>query len=184
MTNLKNIKIETERLILQPATLDYAQDIFSEFNDDVASQMRFLPSKNIQQTKQIILNRNKKFEEWTDFQFVVLEKNTKEFIWCCGIKNPQTLTPTIGLWVKVWAQWKWYGKEIIGWLLDWANQRLDFEYIKYDINKENIRSIKIVESFWWMPNLDSNGKIKIYKREVDEWKPEQFGYQYKIYPNK
>jgi len=63
MTNLKNIKIETERLILQPATLDYAQDIFSEFNDDVASQMRFLPSKNIQQTKQIILNRNKKFEE-------------------------------------------------------------------------------------------------------------------------
>ncbi|MEI6774101.1 MAG: hypothetical protein WCL18_04830 [bacterium] len=80
MKNIKNITIETERLLLVPTTKAYATEIFNEFNEEVTKDMRFAPSKNIEETEKNIQEAIQKMNEGIVKDFIVLEKATKEFI--------------------------------------------------------------------------------------------------------
>jgi hypothetical protein len=45
--NRKNLQIETERLLLVSITLDYTQDIFTEFDAEITKYMVPTPAKDI-----------------------------------------------------------------------------------------------------------------------------------------
>lgn len=54
MVNRENIIIETERLLLVPITMQYAEEIFKEFNREITTYMSPKPAKDISETKAFI----------------------------------------------------------------------------------------------------------------------------------
>lgn len=54
MKNINTITIETERLLLVPISLQYAEEIFKEFSPEITTYMSPKPAKDISETKQFI----------------------------------------------------------------------------------------------------------------------------------
>ncbi|MEI6118205.1 MAG: hypothetical protein WCP92_02960 [bacterium] len=54
MENIQNITIETERLLLVPITLQYAEDIFKEFTSEITTYMFPKAAENISETESFI----------------------------------------------------------------------------------------------------------------------------------
>jgi len=64
--DLTNIIIETDRLLLIPITLDFAEDIFNEFSWEITKYMYPKPAEKIEETYDFINNSLMKLKkmEW------------------------------------------------------------------------------------------------------------------------
>jgi len=54
MENIANITIETERLLLVPITMQYAEEIFKEFTPEITTYMFPKAAETIAETKNFI----------------------------------------------------------------------------------------------------------------------------------
>ena len=181
MENIKNITIETERLLLVPTTKAYATEIFNEFNEEVTRDMRFAPSKNIEETENNLQEAIQKMNDGVVKDFIGLDKATKKFIWRITLTNIHTLTPIIGLRVKTESQGKWYGKEMVRATIDWAQNNIDFEYITYKVSSENFRSIKVIEGTGGIIVRDEQWNPVLKKRSTIGKNTEQYEFTYRIF---
>lgn len=143
--NILDIKIESERLVLVPITLEYADDIFRYFTKDVTKYMYPKPPEDINETKEFIDWSINGMKNGTNIQLVILDKNTNEFIGCAGLHSIDKV-PEFGIWTKKSSHGNGYGKEAIHALYDWACDNLKFEYITYPVDKRNAASRNIPES--------------------------------------
>ncbi|USN58920.1 MAG: GNAT family N-acetyltransferase [Candidatus Peribacteria bacterium] len=170
-----NIIIETKNLLLQPITLDYKEEIFKEFTPEITTYMFPKSPDKIEETIEFIETAMKENEEGSNFQVVVLNKATKEYLGNAGIHNINTKTPELGIWIKKSAHGNAYGKEAMIAFKEWADKNLDYKYILYPVVDVNYASKRIPEFL--------GGKIF---REYDEENMSgrnQHLLEYRIYPN-
>lgn len=142
--NLRNVVIETERLFLMPIDKKYRQDIFLAFTDRVARYTWPQPTGNIADTDAFISDSSRSVERGEELQFVVVSKDSWEFIGCTGLHHLLT-KPEPGLWLKESAWNKGFGLEIVVALKFWADEHLEYEYLYYPVHKENVPSRRIPE---------------------------------------
>jgi ribosomal-protein-alanine N-acetyltransferase len=143
--DLKNVIIESPRLIQIPISGKYKHDIFNSFTPEVAKFMYPKTHDDISETEGFLEFSRKGLEDGNNLQMVILKKSNNEFLGCSGIHDLDTDTPETGLWLKESAHGFAYGKETIEAIYNWAKQNLNFKYIKYSVERENISSIKIPE---------------------------------------
>lgn len=170
-----NTIIETKNLLLQPITLDYKEEIFREFTPEITTYMFPKSPDKIEETIEFIETAMKENEEGSNFQVVVLNKATKEYLGNAGIHNINTKTPELGIWIKKSAHGNSYGKEAMVAFKEWADKNLDYEYILYPVVDVNYASKRIPEFL--------GGKIF---REYDEENMSgrnQHLLEYRIYPD-
>jgi chorismate synthase len=141
-----NFELSTQRLLLKAISFDYLDDIFAEFTPEVTRFMFPKPADKISETAEFISGAISANQKGEDLQLVILDKDNGEFLGCCGVHNPHTKTPEFGIWLKKSAHGKGYGREAMTALKVWADQNLDYGYIKYPVDKANISSRKIPES--------------------------------------
>ena len=161
MENIENITIETERLILVPTTQEYLQEIFNEFTDEVTKYMFPNSPKEINETKKRIDDCIQRREKWEELQMTILDKITREFLgnaWLHGIKES---IPELWIRIKKAAHGKKIGREAVAALEAWAQQNLNFDYIEYPVDKDNIWSRKIAESLNGIVEKDEQGNEKV-----------------------
>ncbi|MBD2203955.1 GNAT family N-acetyltransferase [Calothrix sp. FACHB-1219] len=140
------MQIESKRLLLVPISPAYREIIFQEFTPEVTEYTYAVPSANIAQTDKFIRQSIQETENGTELILVILLKETKEFIGCAGLHAINTNTPELGIWTKKSAHGNYYGREAISALKAWAEENLDYEYLRYPVDKRNISSRKIPES--------------------------------------
>jgi chorismate synthase len=140
-----NFELKTQRLLLKAVSFDYLQDIFDEFSGEINS-FTYISQTNIADTAKYISDSIKQNQDGKGLELVILDKETQEFLGCCGIHKTDTKTPVFGIWLKKSAHNQKFGKEAITNLFIWAEKNLNFEYLKYDVDKKNIASKKIPES--------------------------------------
>jgi ribosomal-protein-alanine N-acetyltransferase len=145
MKDIKNFKIETERLILVPIDLAYKDDIFREFTLEVARFLVPQPTGDMANTIYFITDSREKTLNNAELQLIALDKATNEFMGCVGLHDIDTKIPELGLWFKKSVWGKGYGKESMLALKKWADNNLKYDTINYPIFKENIPSQKIAE---------------------------------------
>lgn len=174
--SLLNERIESERLLLVPISMEHKDDIFREFTEEVTTYMYPAPAKDISETENFIENSLKGLGEGSNLQLVILAKDSQEFLGSAGLHNVDGKTPELGVWVKKSAHGKGLGKEAMVAIKKWADKNLDYDYLLYPVADKNIASRKIPESL--------GGKLE---REYDgenmagnniHW------LEYRIYPNK
>ena len=154
---LLNERIESERLLLVPISMQYKDEIFREFSDEITAFMYPAPAKDISETEEFVKNSLKGLSEGSNLQLVILAKGSQEFFGCAGLHHVDGKTPEMGVWLKKSAHGKGYGKEAMMAVKKWANENLDYDYILYPVADKNISSRKIPESL--------GGKIE---REYDK----------------
>ena len=148
MTNhvsLTNVKIESERLIQIPITMEYAQDIFYEFSEDITKYM-YPPTPAAKgETHAFIAQSIGFLNQGTNLQLVVLDKSTGEFLGCSGIHDIDHAAPELGIWIKKSAHGHGFGMEAVSALIAWSEANLECEYLIYPVDRRNAASRRIPE---------------------------------------
>lgn len=168
-----NLVIETKRLSLVPISPLHRDDMFKEFTEEIATHMYPQPSGKIEDTDLFINTSIDSVKEGKDVQLVITSLDSDEFVGCAGLHDIDTKRPQLGIWIKSSAQGKGYGKESIIALKEWAENNLDYEYLKYPVKVENTASRKIAISLGGEP-----GPVYQGKNQNDELAEEL---EYKIY---
>ncbi|AIO19597.1 hypothetical protein KQ51_01723 [Candidatus Izimaplasma bacterium HR1] len=148
----RNTIITTKRLSLIPITFDHTDVCFSNFTKDIAKYMYPQPSNNKADTIDFISSSVKTMKEGTNLQLVIKHRHTDEYLGNVGLHHLDTATPELGIWVKKDAHGIGYGNEAIVAIIEWAQKNIEFEYLKYPVDRGNISSRKIPER--------NNGVIK------------------------
>lgn len=141
-----NFTLETDRLILVSLSMKYKHDVFREFNSSISQYMFPKPPEKIEETEEFIGTSEKGIKSGDDLQLVITKKDNNEFLGLAGLHRVKSRTPILGLWVKKSAHGNSYGKEAITAMYHWAKKNLQFDYLIYSVDKDNIPSIKIPES--------------------------------------
>lgn len=144
--NLLKTKIETNRLLLIPISMNYINDIFNEFTDKITIFMYPKSAKDIKETEFFIKKSIKGLKDGSNLQLVILNKKTKEFLGCAGLHNIDCKTPELGIWIKKIVHGNAFGKEAITAMKEWADDNLVYEYILYPAASENLASRRIPEA--------------------------------------
>jgi RimJ/RimL family protein N-acetyltransferase len=146
-SNLLLTKIEGERVILSPVSDVHAQDIFREFSKNITRYMIPNSINEIAQADEFIETSRKNMESACEIVLAISNKYSGEFLGICalhGIEHPNT--PELGIWIRKNAHGEKLGREAVRYLIKWALGNLDFSYIIYPVDKNNIPSRKIAES--------------------------------------
>lgn len=144
---LSNTKITSERLELIPITLEYTQSIFEEFTTDITQYMFPKPATDISETEAFIQESIESMRRGNNLQLVILKKDSKEFLGCCGLHGEEKAhIPEFGIWLKKLAHGHGYGKEAIMALYTWAEQIMNADYYIYPVDHRNSASRKIPEA--------------------------------------
>jgi ribosomal-protein-alanine N-acetyltransferase len=141
------VAISAERTRLLPISEKYAREIFENFTSEVAHYMSPQPADCIEDTLAFISNALQGMERGENLQFVILHKESGEFLGCCGLHGQGCpTTPELGIWLKRAAQGNRYGKEAITAVKQWADEYLRYRYLTYPVDRDNTPSRKIPEA--------------------------------------
>jgi len=168
-----NITIETKNLCLKGIVLDYKGDIFKEFTAEICTHMFPKPADKIEETIEFIRKSIKENKKGSNFQIVILDKESKYFLGCGGLHHINRRIPELGIWIKKSAHSHGYGKEAIIALKEWADKNLDYKYIIYPVVEENYPSRRIPEFL--------GGKIVREYDEINMSGKNQHLLEYRIY---
>jgi [ribosomal protein S5]-alanine N-acetyltransferase len=146
MRNLLQEKIETERLVLEPVSLKYANEMLEELTEEIVRFLSFYKPKSVNEEIDFINDSIKGMKNGKKLMLVVLDKATREYLGNTGIENIDTKTPEIGIWIKKSAHGRKIGREAVLGVKKWADTNLVFDYIIYPFHKDNIASRKIAEA--------------------------------------
>lgn len=146
MASLKNVLLESDRLILKPISLEYKEEIFREFNSEVTKFTYSKSAETIQETENFIHRAIRSQEEESGLLLVILNKNDLSFLGVCGVYKLKTRTAGFGIWIKKSAWGYGFGKEAIHRLKMWIDGAIEYDYLIYESDRENIASRKIPES--------------------------------------
>jgi len=145
--NFKTVKIKGERILLSPVTSKYRNYIFNEFTKEITRFMFPASPSELSQVDSFIEVSKKGMDNKTDLVLVITDINNGEFLGVCGLhgnKAPQE--PELGIWLKKSAHSKYLGREAISYLVKWVKENIEYNYLVYPADKENIPSRKIAES--------------------------------------
>ncbi len=145
--DLADLSIDGERIRLVSISRAYEQNIFEEFTSDITTYMIPKAAETIEETRAFIDSSLQSFSDANNLVFVILDKQTDEFLGCCGLHGRGDVrNPEFGIWLKRSAHGQGLGREAIRTLAEWAEQNIRLESFIYPVDKRNAPSRKIPES--------------------------------------
>jgi len=147
--NLLDVEIVTNRLLLKSISIEYKENIFSEFTEEITTYMCPQSPREISETETFIQEGIAQLTSGSDLRVVILKKETQEFLGCAGIHgihNVKQQHPELGIWLKKAAHGNKYGLEAIAAIKNWADANLKYEYLSYPVDRRNVASRKIPEA--------------------------------------
>ena len=108
----------------------------------------FEKPENISTTKEYITNSIWEMINKTELVVCFIDKNAWEWLGNSGLHNIQTNSPEIWIRLKAWVHGKWYAQEWLIALINWAKDNLDYDYIIYPVDENNLPSRKLAEKLW------------------------------------
>jgi RimJ/RimL family protein N-acetyltransferase len=143
--NLEKLVLKTRRLRLVPINLDFKGVILNNFTSEITKYMYPQPTGEISDTIKFIVTGMEGLKHGTNLQLVIVSKKKKEFVGCVGLHNLLSKQPEIGIWVKKEAHGNAYGLEAVNRIIKWAKKNLEYDYLKYPVDRNNGSSRRIPE---------------------------------------
>ncbi|MBD2691088.1 GNAT family N-acetyltransferase [Anabaena catenula] len=140
-----HLAICTNRLLLKPISLKYKEEIFQEFTAEITTYLYASPPRKIIDTEFFINQSLLEMEKGENLIVVLLRKNSQEFLGCSGINQINSKHPQTGIWLKKSAHGQGYATEAITALKSWADENLDYEYLRYPVDRANTSSRRVAE---------------------------------------
>lgn len=142
--DVETLQIETERLILKPISMDYAEDIFREFTSEVTQNLLTQATGNFEDTKKFVASSQEKMQAKKVIQMIILNKDG-EFLGVASLNNLDKPNLLPGIWLKISAQNQGFGTEVMTVMFKWAKKHIDFKFAEYRVFEGNDRIVKIAQ---------------------------------------
>jgi pyruvate/2-oxoacid:ferredoxin oxidoreductase alpha subunit/Pyruvate/2-oxoacid:ferredoxin oxidoreductase gamma subunit/RimJ/RimL family protein N-acetyltransferase len=137
--------IRTTRCNLTLVSQEDAKDIHPFHTSQVCQYMSHPhTSDDFVYTEKRINQYIEKFDSHESCVYVVREASTQKFIGMIWIHHLHTSSPHLSLRIRTQMQWKWYGPEIMSWVIQYVRQAGYAELI-YQTFTSNYSSIKLVQ---------------------------------------
>jgi [ribosomal protein S5]-alanine N-acetyltransferase len=146
MFDSNSLPITTHRLVLQSPSLDYAEQVYREFDRDITQFVYSEPNRNLEQAQDFIRAARQASIDQTALHLMILTQDTQEFVGMCGIFPLNSNTPEMGIWIKKACQKQGYGREAIAALIDWYDRQIRNRKLLYKVDRLNFPSHKIIRS--------------------------------------
>lgn len=141
--NLNEVVIETKRLELTPINDSHLMPIYKHFTISITKYMFPQPSGNIGDTENFIKASMEGLTDGTNLQLVIHDNETNKFLGCVGLHNIGTEDPELGVWIRKSYHSQGLGMEAIRGVIKWANENIEFDHLKYPVDKNNRSSRRI-----------------------------------------
>ncbi|MFT0211246.1 GNAT family N-acetyltransferase [Pseudomonas sp. F1_0610] len=145
MTFTDDIVIETERMRLIPVHEGLKADIWHALTPEVTEFLPFDRAESIEATQGFIDYARSQLHKGEELTLAMTDKQTGQFIGCCGLHDISSELASLGLWLCAEAQGKGLGTEAIIGLIDFAKKQLKPSFLVYNVEKENTGSCRIAE---------------------------------------
>lgn len=139
-------ELEGERVLLVTPDHAYAKDILQYLDMKTTRYMFPKAQDNIEECHSFIEFSLDAIHRKIEYNYIILEKNTREFLGCCGIASLNEKEPEFGIWIKQEAHHHGYGKEALHVLYAYAKDMDDFDGFVYPVDHRNSTSRRIPES--------------------------------------
>ena len=149
-----DLSFSSDRLNYTIVSDNYVEDIFKELTPTVAKFLPFIPTGKKEDTFGFVAYSLGQLEKEKDITLVASDKETGEFIGCCGIHDIGEESISLGIWLKESASGKGYGTEIIQALEQFVIEHLAVDYLIYNVEKNNEGSIHIAEKLGYVYHSD------------------------------
>ena len=170
--NLNEVIIETKRLKLVPIRESHLMPIYKHFTISISKYMFPQPSGNIGDTESFIKTSMEGLNAGTNLQLVIEDKITGKFMGCVGLHHVGRIDPELGVWIRKSYQEQGLGMEAIRGLVKWAKENIEFDHLKYPVDRNNRSSRRIPMSCggkfvksYTMPNMNKTNELDI----VEYW---------------
>lgn len=173
--------LETERMYLVPLNEKYIEDMFYWLDGSVTKYMTPAPAKEIQETRSWVFESIQKIKNKEKIILLGVQKDTEEFIGSFDISGLWNQELKAGIWTKKSKHGKWYGREGMLALIQRVKENIEFGYILYPVDKDNLSSRKIAELAGGILDVDEDGKEIVTKKTTQD--PNRFlnTVHYRIY---
>ncbi|MHC5309562.1 GNAT family N-acetyltransferase [Myroides sp. LJL116] len=145
-----SIAFDSDRLHFEIVNDKFKEAIFEALTPTVAKFLPFIPTGKIEDTQGFIDYSLGQLEKGLDITLVASDKQSGEFIGCCGIHDISKESVSLGIWLKEAAFGKGYGTELIKALEQFIYDNLTVDFIIYNVEKNNSGSIKIAEKLGYV----------------------------------
>ncbi|WP_413512884.1 GNAT family N-acetyltransferase [Myroides odoratus] len=139
------LSFSSDRLKFIIVNDQYVDAIFNELTPTVAKFLPFIPTGKKEDTFGFVAYSLGQLEQQKDITLLATDRNTGEFIGCCGIHDICEESISLGIWLKESASGKGYGTEIIKALEQFVFDQIPVDYLIYNVEKNNHGSIHIAE---------------------------------------
>jgi|LGOV01.1.fsa_nt_gb RimJ/RimL family protein N-acetyltransferase len=141
--NLNEVVIETKRLKLIPINDSHLMPIYKHFTISISKYMFPQPSGNIGDTENFIKTSMEGLADGTNLQLVIHDIETNKFLGCVGLHHVGTEDPELGVWIRKSYHSQGLGMEAIRGIIKWAKENIEYDHLKYPVDKNNRSSRRI-----------------------------------------
>jgi [ribosomal protein S5]-alanine N-acetyltransferase len=146
-TQLQDVVITTDRLILRPTNIIDLEPINREFNERITRYMTPPAAQSSTDVALFIADSMEGLNNNTNLQLTAVSREQPhEFTGCLGLHHPETRTPELGIWIAEKFHRQGLGLEAIEALCAWAAKEIDCDYLQYPVDRANQPSRRIPES--------------------------------------
>lgn len=134
---------KTQNLKIIKATLDYIDDYYKEFTDEICKYQYPDAFSSINDAKELLGYFIDEMNQGNMLELMILNQND-EFIGSMeafGLKEDEI---EVGLWLKKDSHGQGYGYEVLRGLVDFLNKHYPRPYYIYEVDERNLASIHLV----------------------------------------
>lgn len=143
--NRPDFCILTNRLVLRPASPEYAAAYFEEFSEEIARYQFPAPFENLEAARAFLLEAQAQRELGEELVCTIFRAHG-EFLGSAEMRNISSPTPEAGLWLKKTAQGMGYGKETMEAFLRFFRENGQIDFFVYETDRRNLASMKLIKA--------------------------------------
>lgn len=144
--DIRNLKIETERLRIEPYSEAYLKEYYQGFTDEVVKYQYPDSFKSIEDARKTVDYFVQAMERGEMYELVILTKNGK-FLGSMEAFDIRGDRPEVGIWLVENVHKMGYGYEALKGLLSFLDDQEKYSEYIYEADERNTASIALVSKF-------------------------------------
>lgn len=141
-----DLKINTQRLTIQPFTQDFLDEYCREFTPEVTRYQYPDPFPDRETAGRVLSGFVEDMERGDMLELVILGQDG-EFLGSAEVFGLREEAPELGIWLKDTARGMGYGREAMEGVLQYLDSLGMYEYYIYEADRRNTPSISLAERF-------------------------------------
>ena len=151
--NTTRLKLENELVELTPLTLNHAPSLFEKYTTGVTQFLSRGPYETLEDAQNYIVFAMEQARLNKTITLAIVDPKTKELYGVVDVYKIESGHPTLGVWIGESHQRSGFARAALTLMIEWINNNLNYEYIRYDYDERNAGSAHLAASFGFAVHL-------------------------------